>query len=834
MSFSPSSLRFGPAELRAAERQLLVHGQAVPLGARAWDVLLVLVERRERVVSRKELLDLVWPNVAVEDHNLSVQVAQLRRFLGADAVSTVPGRGYRFTMRAEDGGAEQVNLPTELRSRAGTELPLSAPLFGRDEDLEALLRLITSHRLVTVSGASGVGKTSIALAAARVAAKTFGDGCRWVDLAQIADPALILVAIAQALHLPVGSGNAPLPALLAGLRPLHVLLILDNAEHLLEAVANLAGAVVAGTPGVCLLITSQARLRVEGERLFRLEPLPVAPQGTRVNDAMSYGAVALFVDQAQALDHRFELTDSNVDIVANVCRQLDGIALALKLAAARMPLLGLHGIESRLADRLQLLGGHKHDAPTRQQTLRAALDWTYGLLAPQEQAAFCQLGVFVGGFSLELAATVVRDGTEDEALLIDSMESLVDRSLVVASDAHTPRYRLLESAREYALFELGRKGELHAARRAHAHALLGLFRYADERQWVDQDELILSMVAPELDNLRAALDWGTHNEPQLSVAMLAFASRVFVMLGLSHEHRRRCAALEAQLSSVTDVAIEAKFWLERARTQAWSAYGEMYGFARRAETLYRSLSDAKGIYMSLGYVVSSGLASAEANQRAVEEMASLEHPEWPLRVRMFLRVAALYRADPASALDAAQAALAHARAVGAEQWTAMLELWVVNSELNLGHLDAALMHCEEMLDRERHRPASQLIIPLAFLARILLLQGKLANARAALHEFSNVCRMSEWDGHRDFAGLYVHLAVLEQRYDAAARLVGFADKAWRHLGRLSRFSRQVRDIAHVKLEEHMDTPTRDRLMAEGERMDEEAMVARALAINDAA
>lgn len=437
-----------------------------------------------------------------------------------------------------------------------------------------------------------------------------------------------------------------------------------------------------------------------------------------------------------------------------------------------------------------------------------------------------------------MAAAVVWDCVADEAALIDPLASLVDRSLVVVSNADPPRYRLLESARDYALLELGGKGELHAAQQAHANALLDFFRHADERQWVDEDEPILAMVAPELDNLRATLDWGAHKDPPLAIALIAAASRSFVMLGLSHEHRRRSAALEPQLCSVGDPVIAAKYWLERARTQAWSACGEMHDCARRSETLYRSLDDAKGIYLSLGYVVSSGLASAVASQQALDEMALLERSGWPLRVCMFRCFAeynfALYHADAASALRAAQAGLALTRAAGAERWATMFELWVVNSEVNLGQLDAALKHCGDVLARERRRQVGLLIVPLGFLARILLLQGKLAEARVALAEFFDVCRMAEWEGLWDFAGLYVQLALRERRYVAAARLIGFADKAWRHLGRLTRFSREMCAIACAKLEEQMDAQMLERLVAEGELMDEEAMIALALATDDPA
>ena len=346
--------------------------------------------------------------------------------------------------------------------------PPDAPptLLGRDDELLALDHLLAQHRHVTVLGAGGIGKTSLALAAAHARCHAQCDGAAWVDLSSISEPALVCAVVARALQLPVAGGDHQLPALVAGLKSLDVLLVLDNAEHLIDEVARVCNAIVTGAPTVRLLVTSQVLLKVEHERVLRLSPLGIPEVGTSAHDAMGYGAIGLFVDQARAADPRFQVTDENVGTVIELCRHLDGLALAIKLAAVRLPLFGLRGLKQRLVDRLKLLADGSRSAPTRQQTLRAALDWSYGLLSAEEQATFRHLGVFAGacGFSLDLAAAVAGQAGQDEWAVIEHVSTLRDHSLVVDDGADPPRYRLLESARDYALHLLAEMRELDVAR----------------------------------------------------------------------------------------------------------------------------------------------------------------------------------------------------------------------------------------------------------------------------------------------------------------------------------------------------------------------------------
>lgn len=375
------------------------NGASIALRPQAWAVLALLLRQRGKVVTKTQLLDTVWAGRVVTDASLARAVSDLRTAFGSDGhriIRTAARRGYLLVAPVEPALDRGLQRTAPLPAARG-------PLFGRAADLADLCALMARHRLVTIVGAGGVGKTAIAVAAARSLAVAPPSKAAWVDLAQLADPQWLVATVARSLGLPTAQGADQLTGLLAALAPLSAWLVLDNAEHLVAGVARLVRAMLDAAPGLRVLVTSQAPLHIEAEHVFRLTPLDVPALGASLADAAGSGAVALFVDQARALDRHFELGPANLGLVIELCRRLEGLPLAIRLAAARLPLLGLAAVASRLNDRLQLLAAHSREAPTRQQTLLAALDWSCSLLGPQEQTLFRRLGVFVGGFSLGLA-----------------------------------------------------------------------------------------------------------------------------------------------------------------------------------------------------------------------------------------------------------------------------------------------------------------------------------------------------------------------------------------------------------------------------------------------
>ena len=358
------SLRFGRVEMRPRERQLLVEGRAAGVGARAFDVLLALVERRDRLVTKSELLDLVWPGLVVEENNVQVQISTLRKLLGPQAIATIPGRGYQFTAvldgdaahstvagpQSSMAAASHSRAPTVRRTNLPTELPI---LYGRDDELRALRSLLPEHRLVTIVGAGGIGKSRLAQAIAHASVQQWPHGVWTVELAGLSEPTRLPNAVAGALGFEIirarpRRSKSWLPASL----PRTTLLVLDNCEHLLDAIVGLVEAVLRAAPGVTLLATSQEPLRMPGEQQFRVGPLAV-PQETEARGAREFGAVALLEARVRAVDPGFALNEENAKLAIEICRRLDGLPLAIELAAARVPALGLRGVRGQTRRALQ-------------------------------------------------------------------------------------------------------------------------------------------------------------------------------------------------------------------------------------------------------------------------------------------------------------------------------------------------------------------------------------------------------------------------------------------------------------------------------------------------
>ncbi|HWM71987.1 MAG TPA: winged helix-turn-helix domain-containing protein [Steroidobacteraceae bacterium] len=472
LNLTAGTWSFGPFTLDVAERSLRSNEEPVELGPRAFDLLVTLISRAGRLISKNDLLDQVWAGRVVEENNLQVQMSALRKVLGPDAIETIPGRGYRFIMPVEQASqaarrVDEVPMAAKASPPQRPDLAcVQQPLYGRALDLAAVVDEVREHNLVTLTGAGGIGKTRLAEVAASSLSAAFADGVVWVDLAPLASGAVVSSAVALAIGLEPAEGTDVTDAVVEALQRQSLLLVLDNAEHLIDTVGLLAERIVQKSPHVRQLVTSQAPLRIPGERVYQLDSLDIPDPTASLEKAVQFGAIALFAERARDLDRRFVLDAGNVAIVIEICRRLDGIPLALELAAARVRSLGLAAIAARIDQRFRLLVKAGCRGPSRQQTLHAAFDWSYELLGCDERKVFRRLGAFVGPFTLGAASLVVAEDSLDEWDVIDRLGILVDRSLVAVGGGDQPHYRLSETARAYALEQLKSAAEQDPISRA--------------------------------------------------------------------------------------------------------------------------------------------------------------------------------------------------------------------------------------------------------------------------------------------------------------------------------------------------------------------------------
>jgi predicted ATPase/DNA-binding winged helix-turn-helix (wHTH) protein len=464
---------FGPFRLLPAQRLLLQGDEPLHLGSRALEILITLIERPGELVRKDELMARVWPNTFVEEGNLKVQVAGLRRALGDGRGSnrylvTIPGRGYRFVAPVT------FSDPTPTRPEAAERLhnlpAVVTRMVGRTNTVDALKGRLHRERFITIVGPGGVGKTTVALAAARGLIDAYQHGVRFVDFAPLADPRLVPRALAAALSLEIRSED-PLPNLIAALRGKEMLLVLDNCGHVIEAAAALAVEALNCAPHVHILATSRESLRAEGEHVYRLTSLECPSASARLTaaEALRFPAVQLFLERAAAILGRFELGDEDAPIVGDICRKLDGLPMAIEFAAGRVDAVGLRELATHLPDRLQLLTNGRRPTLPRHHSLRASLDWSHELLLERERMVLRRLAIFAGGFTLAAASAVAASAEINAADVVECVADLVAKSLIAAEvGGGAPCYRLLETTRAYALEKLADSGELEQVQHRHA------------------------------------------------------------------------------------------------------------------------------------------------------------------------------------------------------------------------------------------------------------------------------------------------------------------------------------------------------------------------------
>jgi predicted ATPase/DNA-binding winged helix-turn-helix (wHTH) protein len=575
MATPEMTFSFGPFRLLPRQHLLLQDDNPVPLGSRAFEILVALVERAGELLDRNSLEARAWPGITVEESNLRAQITALRRVLaqggtGANYVVAVKGRGYRFDAPVARSTGEAVRAQV---AHKGHNLPgRLTRLIGRSDVVAMVSSRLQRRRFLSIIGPAGIGKTAVALAVADKLMASYQDGVWFVDLAPVSDPSLVASALASVLGVGIRSEN-PYPALTSFLRDRRILLVLDTCEHVLEASAKLTEELLKAAPGVHILTTSRERLRAENERVQRLSSLETAPPSAALTAAaaLAYPAVQLFVERASATADGYELTDADAPIVAQICRRLDGIALAIELAAGRVGAFGVHGVAARLDSRFQLLTHGRRTALARHQTLRAALDWSYELLSEAERVVMRRLGVFAGRFIMEAANAVIGYGMIADSVVDESVANLVDKSLVTADvRAAVVYYRLNDTARAYALDRAGASDELPMLAERHAQYQQRLFEQARADWEVQPTTDWLSTYAGQIDDLRSALDWAFSpaGKTPIGVALTAAAVPLWFEMSLMQESRSRAERALATLEQGT--AKDNKLRMQLYAAVAWS------------------------------------------------------------------------------------------------------------------------------------------------------------------------------------------------------------------------------------------------------------------------
>ncbi len=849
-----TALAFGPYVLDRAGGRLLHEGRAVGLAPKPWAVLSHLAERPGHLVSKDELLDAVWGHRHVSDSVLKVTMNGLRSKLGDDPatplyIETVPKRGYRFIATlhtpalaalAAPLGVEPAPAPAhEAAAPSGTagNMPAAAAaLVGREGAMAELRKQLATCRLVTLLGPGGVGKTQLALATARLDAPA--DGVWLVRLEALTDATALLDTVARALCLGANASRS-VDALAHALAPLSMRIVLDNAEHLIDALAPLVMQCMTQAPQLQMLVTSQSPLRVSGEVLMPLQPLDVPPAGASA-EPRSYSSVALFIERVRGTLPQFVPDTHQTDDIVALCRLLDGLPLALELAAARVPLLGTGGVLARMSDRFALLSRGARDASQRHRTLRGALEWSFGLLDNEELKLMRRLSVFAGTFTPALVLSVAGEPGAAEWQLLDSLQNLQDHSLLVSDSTQgEPRLRQLESVRALAAEHLRSAGEEAMTRTRLAQALCDLFK--DAQALYTRTPLLhwLPPLRPEADNLRVALSHALSLLPApgvaderlhkltderrdertdpLRLAMELFSNAMLFWLrsGRKREAQRAFEALAPHAHRLVQPEQRAAYGLA---VGALAAYGQSLPPAEalpglvQAEQVYARLGDGRSAMLAvyLNAALMQRVAPSEDRTPLLARMRGFEQADWSPRERNFAAwteaVNAHGHGDLGAFRDFCAADLERARASDdrAEAWVAAFglgqALWALGEHERAMHtLVAAVADLRACgLLREYATTAG-------LAASVQLALGDNTYSEAATREAADLMRaegMLWWMGEA-----LMMLPARRGDWPAAMRLQVWIDERMRALGvKRSPIANSLRDSFDVLLTEARAQP----------------------------
>jgi predicted ATPase/DNA-binding winged helix-turn-helix (wHTH) protein len=535
---------FGRWQVDPGRRELRADGVPVRLGGRAFSILTVLVESAGELVTKDELMARVWPGVIVEENTLEGHISAVRKALGCgrEALKTSFGRGYRlvgdWTIRQQNPTTDSVLLaPARMHAKPfQTNVPgATSEVIGRTVAVKQLQELFSTYRAITLTGPGGIGKTTLALEVARSLFPAFNGDCWLVDMASLSDPGLVPSMVANVLGLKLGEDEISRDSVARAIGGQKLLLVFDNCEHVIDAAARLAEAILRLCPATSIVATSREVLRIEGEHVYRVPPLDVpSPHQEDSAIVLGHSAVQLFIARTRALDSNFSVRGENLRAIASICRRLDGIPLAIEFAAARAVVLGPELVLSRLDERFGLLIGGRRTALPRHQTLRATLDWSYELLPEEERCLLRRLGIFAAGFTLDAANAVMSNHGYTAPALLEQIANLVDKSLVTFDgSALGSRWHLLETTRVYALEKLAESGETEQIARRCAEFFRDLVRPAFHGSQVPPNAEDMARYGRELDNVRAALDWSFSSAGDAAIGFALTAAYAPVWSDLS-------------------------------------------------------------------------------------------------------------------------------------------------------------------------------------------------------------------------------------------------------------------------------------------------------------
>src|SRR5712675_319567 len=665
---------YGPFRLSTTERLLEKGGEPVQLGSRALDILIALAERPAEVVSKKELIARVWPDLVVDEGSLRFHILALRKALGQGRSSTryvtnVSGRGYCFVAPISRAASLPALLSNSLAHSPVGLPPSPTRMVGRDETVEFISEELIARRFLNIVGPGGIGKTTVAIAVSHSMLAAFDGAVHYVDFGPLGTPSLVPNMVASTVGLP-GNFDDPLAALPAFLRDRRVLLVLDNCEHLIEMIAPLAERIFRGAPEVHILATSREPLQVEGEQVHRLDPLAFPPDDEPLTAAcaLTFPAVQLFVERAAAHTSGFQLNDADAPIIAKVCRKLDGIALALELAAGRVGVYGIKGIASLLDSPCRLLWHGRRTALPRHQTLSAMLDWSYNLLPESERMVLRRLSVFVGAFSLEAAQFVAAGDILEREQVAEAIAGLVTKSLVAVETNRTGTlYRLLDTTRAYVLAKMVDSGERNTIAQRHA------VYYREFLECIEIASLTCSKNDGDAErwrhvsNARAALEWWSFSgqgDKELGTALAAASAPLFLELSL---------------------LTECRFWMERAIAEH-GGQGD-----RREMELQEALA------VSLMFIKGNSDEVLAALTTALSLAQALELPHHQMRLFAAHHIFLVRVGDFRGAAAVAEQNAAVAKGT-ADPMAMMMADWMLGvSHHLLGDQASARKHCETSL-----------------------------------------------------------------------------------------------------------------------------------------